>query len=80
MTTAYEEILDFVTSGPSLTEIVVFQHSFETVTRVNYLEGGENTNTLSHEEEHELREFRKASYFVEQLKIRARRRLETSGD
>lgn len=76
MTNAYEELLDFVTSAPSLYQIVEFQHSVETLARVNYLEQLEMTGAIGEAELHELREFRKAAYFVEQLKHRARRRLE----
>ncbi len=72
---AYDEILDFVISAPTLEQIVAFRHSDETLARVNYLESAEHAERITHEEAEELREFRKAAYFIEQLKIRARRRL-----
>lgn len=75
MSNAYDEILDFVTSAPTLEQIVQFQHSAETLERVAYLHEGAANGTLTEEEEDELREFEKAAYFIEQLKIRARRRL-----
>jgi hypothetical protein len=76
MHAAYDEILDFVTSAPSLMQIANFTHSFTTQERVDYLLMAEERGTLSHEESHELREFQKAAYFIDQLKIRARRRLQ----
>jgi hypothetical protein len=75
MVNAYDELLDFVTSGPTLQQIVDFQHSTQTLERVQYLLWLEETQTYSPEEHEELREFHKAAYFIEQLKIRARRRL-----
>lgn len=73
---AYDEILDFVISAPTLEQIVAFQHSDETIARVRYLESAEHSERISHEEAEELREFRKSAYFIEQLKIRAQRRLQ----
>ncbi len=76
MINAYEEILDFITSAPTLIQIVEFEHSMETLTRVNYLEQLEEVKNIHEDELYELKEFRKSAYFVEQLKIRAKRRLE----
>jgi hypothetical protein len=72
---AIEEILDFVTSSPSLEEIVSFTYSDETLERVSYLSEQETTNALTSEEINELREFKRAAHVMEQLKIRAQRRL-----
>lgn len=80
MMNAYDEILDFVTSAPTLQQIVEFRHSFETLARVNYLEQLESSGQSTPEEQHELKEFRKSAYFIDQLKIRARRRLERGED
>lgn len=76
MNTAYDELLDFVTSAPTLEQIIDFQHSPATLERVAYLTTGEFAGTLTPEERDELREFHKAAEFVQQLKIRAQRRLE----
>lgn len=76
MINAYEEILDFVTSAPTLEQIIAFEHSPNTLERVAYLTEHEALTNLTRKEKYELREFRKAAYFVEQLKVRARRRLE----
>jgi hypothetical protein len=75
MINAYEEILDFVTSAPTLEQIIDFEHSPATLERVTYLTEHEALSNVTRKERYELREFRKAAYFVEQLKIRARRRL-----
>lgn len=73
--TAYDEILDFITSAPSLDEIINFQHSPETVERVNYLVQAAEEETLTDDEREELKEFSKANELVDQLKLRAKRRL-----
>ena len=73
--TAYDEILDFITSAPSLEAIVNFQHSPETVERVNYLLQNAENDTLTPDERDELKEFSRADELMEQLKIRAKRRL-----
>ncbi len=76
MQAAYEEILDFITSSPTLRQIVGFTHSAATLERLNYLLTESETGFLTVSESEELREFQKAVDFIEQLKIRARRRLE----
>lgn len=76
MQTAYEEILDFVTSAPSLAQIAAFSHSEATQERIAYLFAAQEAETITPEERDELREFEKAAYFIAQLKVRARRRLD----
>ena len=73
--TAYDEVLDFITSAPSLEQIVNFQHSPKTVERVNYLLQCVDDETITDTEREELREFSRADELMEQLKIRAKRRL-----
>jgi hypothetical protein len=75
MSNAYEEILDFITSSPSLNEILDFEHSLETLKRVDYLISVADKETITEEERDELREFYRANELIEQLKVRARRRL-----
>jgi hypothetical protein len=72
---ALEEILDFITSQPSLEAIVNFSHSEPILERVDYLIGLEEGDEMSEEEHEELRQFYRAHEFMEQLKIRAKRRL-----
>lgn len=78
MQRAIDEILDFVTSSPSLDAIVSFTYSNETLERVTYLTEGEAEDNLTSEEQNELREFQRAAHVMEQLKIRARRRIRTA--
>ena len=75
MNNAYDEILDFVTSSPSLDAIVAFTHSARTLERVEYLLAAAEDETMTEAEREELREFHKANEFMEQLKVRAKRRL-----
>ncbi len=77
MNRAIDEILDFVTTAPTLEQIVEFAYSNETVERVTYLNERQNEGELTREEQDELREFDRAAHVMEQLKIRARRRLGT---
>lgn len=72
---AYEEILDFITSAPTLEQIVNFDLSAEAIERVRELEDKEDLETLTRAEASELRDFRRAAEFMAQLMIRARRRL-----
>jgi|GEM_PF-1065779 len=75
---AIDEILDFVTSSPTLNQIVSFVYSDETLERVTYLTEREADDNLTPEEANELREFQRAAHVMEQLKIRAQRRLGTA--
>jgi hypothetical protein len=54
---------------------VAFEHSPGTLERVAYLITVEAAGEITPEEKDELREFQKAAYFIDQLKIRAGRRL-----
>ena len=73
--TAYDEILDFITSSPTLEAILDFKHSPTTIERVDYLRERKDEATLTEAEEHELKEFARANELMAQLKIRAKRRL-----
>ena len=59
--TAYDEVLDFITSTPSLEQIVNFVHSPKTVERVNYLLQCVDDETITDAEREELREFSRAA-------------------
>lgn len=72
---AIDEILDFVTSHPSLEQIVGFAYSDDTLERVTYLHDQQKADQLTSDEADELREFERAAHVMEQLKVRARRRL-----
>ena len=72
---AYEEYLKFITSAPSLEEIIEFRPTDATLGRAKYLSHMDRDGLLSKEEKTELTEYRKAERFVSNLKIRAERRL-----
>ncbi|MAU13077.1 MAG: hypothetical protein CL607_24885 [Anaerolineaceae bacterium] len=76
METICGEMIALMTSGPTLHEIIRFQHSDETVQKVIYLVDAYKQGALSEGEERELRLFYKYDHFVEELKKRAYRRLQ----
>ena len=75
MLTICDEMVAFLTSGPTLHEIIGFQHSDETVQKVIYLVDAYKLGTLSERGERELRRFYKYEHFVDELRKRAYRRL-----
>lgn len=80
MTAAYDELLDFVTSAPTLEEILEFSHSKATLDRVDYLLDAAEAETITGKENTELKEFLRANDVMEALKVRARKRLNISED
>lgn len=75
MAKAYDEIQEFLTSAPSLEEILVFDLSLETRERVRTLVNIQREGRLSDSELAELEEFQRVKTLVEELQVRARRRL-----
>jgi len=75
MNAAYDELLDFVTSAPTLEQILDFSHSKTTLDRVDYLLDAAEAETITEAEDGELREFLRANDVMEALKVRARKRL-----
>jgi hypothetical protein len=74
---AYGEYIDFITSQPTIEQILDFRPSLHTQKRVRYLMNGKLQKSLTQEEILELEEYYKATRFLHQLKQRAQRRLET---
>lgn len=72
---AYDEYLEFLTSAPSLEQIVDFEPSVETQMRIQHLFDIQDSGMLSNEEKVELDEYTKAAHFMDMLKVRARRKL-----
>ncbi len=72
---AYHEIIEFVTSFPSLEEIVRFQPNEDTLERAEYLKQSLKSGSITADEKYELKEYDRAQHFVYKLKIRAQRRL-----
>jgi len=72
---ALAEVLDFLTSSPSLDEIIAFKPSEATVERMRYLLDANRNNTLTAEEQTELEEFDQINHFMIMLKAHARKKL-----
>jgi hypothetical protein len=71
----FEEVIDFLVSGPDSEAIVAFQPSEALKQRSHYLLERNRQDTLSAEEWAELDEFSRMNHFMNMLKIRARQRL-----
>lgn len=74
---AYVEYVDFITSQPTMEQIIEFRPSRLTQERIRYLMNAKLNHALSPDERGELDEYYRASKFLHQLKLRAQRRLET---
>ncbi|MEQ8672942.1 MAG: hypothetical protein RLP44_31295 [Aggregatilineales bacterium] len=74
---AYIEYVDFITSQPTMEQIIEFRPSRSTQDRIRYLMNAKLNHALTMDEETELDEYYRASKFLHQLKLRAQRRLET---
>ena len=74
---AYIEYVDFITSQPTMEQIIEFRPSRTTQDRIRYLMNAKLNHALTMDEETELDEYYRASKFLHQLKLRAQRRLET---
>lgn len=77
---AYDEYVQFVTSAPSLEQIITFRPSQTTKARVRYLQQVGRSGQLTQAERSELEEFTRADRLLHDLKIRARRRLRMGAD
>lgn len=75
----YVELLEFLTSSPSLEEIINYQHAPATLARVRFLAQARRLGTINLDEKSELDEFYRANEFLEKLQVRARRRLGIPG-
>lgn len=76
--TLFDEILDFLASTPTSQEIVAFRPSDSLQQRLRDLLEGNRNGRLTAEEQAELDEFSRMNHFMSMLKIRARKKLETS--
>jgi len=72
---AYEEVIDFIASGPSPGAIVSFRPSSEASERVATLVEREKTTGLSPEEKAELDHYIELEHIMRLAKARARQRL-----
>jgi hypothetical protein len=72
---AYEEVFDFIASGPSPSSVVAFRPSREANERVADLIEREKTTGLSPEEKSELDHYMELEHIMRPAKARARQRL-----
>ena len=72
---AYEEVIDFIASGPSPGAIVSFRPSPEASERVAALVEREKSTGLSAEEKAELDHYMELEHIMRLAKARARQRL-----
>jgi hypothetical protein len=72
---AYEEVIDFIASGPSPSSVVAFRPSPEASERVADLVEREKTTGISVEEKAELDHYLELEHIMRLAKARARQRL-----
>jgi len=78
--TLMNEILDFLASTPTPEDIVAYTPSAELVERSHYLHDRNRSDALSDSERAEFEELRRINHFMNQLKIRARLKLQSATD
>jgi hypothetical protein len=71
----YEQVLDFLASGPSVEEIIQFRPPMAAQTRFSYLLEVNQQRKLTAEEEDELEHYIQIERMVSLLKAKAYRRL-----
>lgn len=71
----FDEVLEFLTSNPSLEDIIALQPSQAIEQRWSELLEINRTGRLSAEEEKELNQFSQVEHFVRMLKVKARKKL-----
>jgi hypothetical protein len=72
MNSAYLEVVDFIASGPSRSDVANFQASDSSKARVADLVRREKTVGLSEEEKEELEQFLQLEHLMRLAKARAR--------
>src|SRR2546426_9503659 len=72
---AYEEIVEFIAGGPSVSNVANFQASAQAKERVEFLIRKEKTEGLSPEEKMELEDFMQLEHLMRLVKARAHRHL-----
>jgi hypothetical protein len=75
-TRAHEEIIDFIASGTSPSNVANFRPSKQARQRATGLIGREKTSSLSPEETSELNDYLQLEHLMRLAKARARRYLE----
>ena len=72
---AYDEVLEFLTSTPTPEQIISFRPSETTESRISALLEANRNGTLSTEDRDELDEFEQIEHLMRRLKIRAQSKL-----
>jgi hypothetical protein len=78
-TKAYEEIVDFIASGPSSRAVAEFEPSDEAQERLHELMDRKRNDVLTAEEQSELDHFLQLEHLMRLAKARARERLASNG-
>lgn len=71
----FDEVVDFLASGPDSAAIIAFQPSEMLKQRLSYLLERNRQDMLSVEERSELDEFTRMNHFMNMLRVRARQKL-----
>jgi hypothetical protein len=74
-TTVWDEVLDFLTSSPTLEQIANIQASEALTERAHYLMEQNRSGVLSPEEKAEVEQLSQLNHFMIMLKATARRKL-----
>jgi hypothetical protein len=72
---AYEEIIEFISAGPTVSRLANFQASEATKERVAFLIRKEKTEGLALEEKAELDDYMELEHLMRLVKARAHQRL-----
>jgi hypothetical protein len=75
MTRVYDELIDFIASGPTSSDVASFQPSDEARQRVWELIGREKVSGLSADESAELEKYLQIEHIMRLAKARARGRI-----
>jgi len=75
---AYDEFVEFITSSPTLQEIIDFRLSEQADQRISDLLTANRTRRLSDAEEAELDEYLRLEHMVRKAKLRAQQKLGNS--
>ena len=73
---AYDEVVDFLTSEPTPEQIIAFRPSPAVQERINHLLEANRNGTLTSDEQSELDEFEEIEHLMRRLKIRAQGKLQ----
>ncbi len=73
---AYDEVVDFLTSEPTPEQIIAFRPSLAVQERINHLLEANRNGTITSDEQSELDEFEEIEHLMRRLKIRAHTKLQ----